>query len=787
MKRNLYVVVALLVLIFLSVSCENNIMTETGSLEIKIDNTVRGLEPNISLKTDTYRITVTAPNGESGEYSLSPNAEFGTLKGLMVGTWNIKVEALNLNGDVIGEGTEKVNIEKDKINSVSVIVKEVSGEGTLTVTIAGNNPNNSTYSLSIKKNNSGTLEEVTKVDFTNVNGVLKAEVSLDNGFYSFQIESSSSKETVPAPEAVRIVKGDSISVEYEIQTSEMGDGKLTIVDAIVPTPSLKLKLSSSLLKEGDSLTVTAEGMVGTFEWFLDKKKIEGAVTNTVTIDSLSVQGEYEITCIVHDSASIIWSESKSFEVHSKDYRPQSVTLKGSVEFYLASDVLVPRGLYYVNLYDGGSRARNIRHYINYYEDEATFTCSLDEEFTNEGYYYYFETEYLESENKTLVLIVIDKELESYGYLNITNETNYDLTPYNKYVGKFICRNGYIPILPYNKGRTIKLEVGTYEPNNYGYTGDNVGFVWPKMSKDYISIKEGETTELKAYSTYGTITFENSNFKEGETYWVYLMNGANYNRTRFRAEQGKLKVNIDSSRYSYDKILIVNVNNPDCYYETTEVVSNGNSITVPVENTAMNYVDSGVNIPAGRVVVDADPRVLIGRDTSFVFWNIKNGDNTLVDNNLDSNWSDDFYLNSSGRLYYKDISSSNYDISVTTEEKSDSNGNYTLVKFTLDKDFEHTGTLVVNYDIPENVELSTNNRSSVGVYKNSEKERAYIPVKSNESITLKLEAGSYSQDGWWSCIYDTSGREYYPTFTPENFVIREGETTTITVTLEEYFD
>ena len=375
MKRNLYVVVALLVLIFLSVSCENNIMTETGSLEIKIDNTVRGLEPNISLKTDTYRITVTAPNGESGEYSLSPNAEFGTLKGLMVGTWNIKVDALNLNGYVIGEGTEKVNIEKDKINSVFVTVKEVSGEGTLTVTIAGNNPNNSTYSLSIKKNNSGTLEEVTKVDFTNVNGVLKAEVSLDNGFYSFQIESSSSKETVPAPEAVRIVKGDSISVEYEIQTSEMGDGKLTIVDAIVPTPSLKLKLSSSLLKEGDSLTVTAEGMVGTFEWFLDKKKIEGAVTNTVTIDSLSVQGEYEITCIVHDSASIIWSESKSFEVHSKDYRPQSVTLKGSVEFYLASDVLVPRGLYYVNLYDGGSRARNIRHYINYYEDEATFTCS----------------------------------------------------------------------------------------------------------------------------------------------------------------------------------------------------------------------------------------------------------------------------------------------------------------------------------------------------------------------------------------------------------------------------
>ncbi|GEM_PF-2838177 len=787
MKRNLYVVVALLVLIFLSVSCENNIMTETGSLEIKIDNTVRGLEPNISLKTDTYRITVTAPNGESGEYSLSPNAEFGTLKGLMVGTWNIKVEALNLNGDVIGEGTEKVNIEKDKINSVSVTVKEVSGEGTLTVTIAGNNPNNSTYSLSIKKNNSGTLEEVTKVDFTNVNGVLKAEVSLDNGFYSFQIESSSSKETVPAPEAVRIVKGDSISVEYEIQTSEMGDGKLTIVDAIVPTPSLKLKLSSSLLKEGDSLTVTAEGMVGTFEWFLDKKKIEGAVTNTVTIDSLSVQGEYEITCIVHDSASIIWSESKSFEVHSKDYRPQSVTLKGSVEFYLASDVLVPRGLYYVNLYDGGSRARNIRHYINYYEDEATFTCSLDEEFTNEGYYYYFETEYLESENKTLVLIVIDKELESYGYLNITNETNYDLTPYNKYVGKFICRNGYIPILPYNKGRTIKLEVGTYEPNNYGYTGDNVGFVWPKMSKDYISIKEGETTEITAYTTYGTIIFENPDFIDGESYYVYLMNGNNPNYTWFRAKQGKLVVDIDSSDCYYDKILIVKQNSPETYYETIEKVSNGEQITVSVVGNTINYIDTGIDIPSGRVVIDTASKALISEDVSLILWNMKNRGRIDKNGYLDCNWGDDFYLNQEGRLHYCNLSSSDYIINVTTESKTDSNGSYTLVKFTLDKDFEHTGTLVVNYDIPENIELSTNNRSSVGVYKNSEKERAYIPVKSNESITLKLEAGSYSQNGWWSRIYDTSGKEYYPTFTPENFVIREGETTTITVTLEEYFD
>lgn len=81
MKKSLYVVVALLALIFLFVSCENGIMSETGSLEIKIGNTVRGLEPNISLKTDSYRITVTAPIGKSVEYTLSPNAEFGTLMG----------------------------------------------------------------------------------------------------------------------------------------------------------------------------------------------------------------------------------------------------------------------------------------------------------------------------------------------------------------------------------------------------------------------------------------------------------------------------------------------------------------------------------------------------------------------------------------------------------------------------------------------------------------------------------------------------------------------------------
>lgn len=710
------------------------------------------------------------------------------LKGLIVGTWNIKVEALNSNGDVIGEGTEKVNIEKDIINSVSITVKEITGQGTLTVSIKGNNPNNATYCLSIKKNNdSGTLEEVKKVDFSNVDGTLKAEATLDNGFYSFQIESSSSKETVSAPEAVRIVKGDTISVEYEIQTNEIGNGKITIVDAIVPTPSLKLMLSSPLLKEGDTLTVTAEGMDGTFEWFLDKKRIEGAVSNTVTIDSLSVQGEYEITCIVHDQDSIIWSQSKTFEVHSKDYKPQSITLQGSVEFYLASDVLVPRGLYRINLHEGESRIRNIRHYTDYYENETTFTCSLDEEFTNEGYYYYFETEYLENENKTLVLIVIDKELESYGYLNLTNETNYDLTPYNMYVGKFICRDGYIPILPYNKGRTLKLEVGNYQPNSYGYTGSNVGFVWPRMSKDSISIKEGETTELTAYTTYGTIVFENSNFKDGETYYVYLMNGTGYNRTRFKAEQGELNVSIDSSNYSYDKILIVRDNNPDCYYETTEIVENGGSITVPVENKAIDYVDSGLDIPAGRVVVDVDPKVLVGEDSYFIFWNIKNGENTLKNDCLDFNWPNEFYLNSSGRLYYKDLSSSNYSISVTTEKKTDSDGDYTLVKFTLDKELEHTGTLVINYDIPDNVELSINNRSSVGVYKNSVKERVYIPVKSKDSITLKLEAGSYSKNGWWSSIYDTSGKEYYPTFTPENFVIKEGETTTITVTLEEYID
>lgn len=255
------------------------------------------------------------------------------------------------------------------------------------------------------------------------------------------------------------------------------------------------------------------------------------------------------------------------------------------------------------------------------------------------------------------------------------------------------------------------------------------------------------------------------------------------------EDGKLTVDIDPNNYYYDKILVFRDRDPELYYETESQVNVGEKVNVQVNGNKLDFVDSGIDIPTGRIVVDYKPSVLVDEDLWLVRWKIMANGKCAKNGSLGLSHVYSFYCNTPGRLIYTDLSISGYKITVNSEKKSDNEGEYTLVTFNIDKDIEKTGTLIVNYDIPSNVELSINNNSAFSLGKNNTMV-GYIPVNdivAGSSLKLKLEEGRYTDWGWWGRIEDNSGNEYTPIFTPENFTIKEGEETTITVKLERYYD
>ena len=774
--KKIFLIALVFLLAFISISCEEDPVINTGSLTVSISDTDRGIKPNISLETNQYKAIL---EGQKGKYEWILSSETAVKNDIAVGDWTLTVQALNADNIVIGEGSTKVVIKPNEMAYAEVTITELEGEGQFTITLYGDISDG--YKLKIYDSNK---VECKAVDFSKIGDTLKADVSLKNGFYSFKIVSPENKEIKEG--GFRIVKGDKISSKYEIQ--QKGQGSLTIINNIIETPSLELTISSSYPRVGESLTVVVTGMTGPYEWYLDGSKLEGESNNTVTLNSLDAVGDYEITCVSHNG-SVVWSETKTFTVYEENYHPSTIKAKGNVEFYLASDVIVPKDLYRVGLYQDNSRIGNIRHYIDYFENETTFTCSLPDGF--DDYTYYFESKYLKEYDRTLVYIVIDKEIENFGYFKVVNETNLDLDPYEgKYVGKFIERNGYIPILPYNEARTIKLECGTYNINNWGYTGSNMDFVWPEFDRNSIKIEEGVVTEATAITTCGTIELESSDFVVGEFYRVCLMrsNGFSDSYTYIK-EDGKLTVDIDPNNYYYDKILVFRDRDPELYYETESQVNVGEKVNVQVNGNKLDFVDSGIDIPTGRIVVDYKPSVLVDEDLWLVRWKIMANGKCAKNGSLGLSHVYSFYCNTPGRLIYTDLSISGYKITVNSEKKSDNEGKYTLVTFNIDKDIEKTGTLIVNYDIPSNVELSINNNSAFSLGKNNTMV-GYIPVNdivAGSSLKLKLEEGRYTDWGWWGRIEDNSGNEYTPIFTPENFTIKEGEETTITVKLERYYD
>ena len=588
-----------------------------------------------------------------------------------------------------------------------------------------------------------------------------------------------------------------ISCSLEIG-GKTGTGSVTIEEdnAVTTTPGLTLHLSSSNLHPGDSVTVTATGLESIscrYEWYVDKVKTEGE-TDSLTLSNLEFEGEYEVCCIARSKSSdLVWSATKSFGVSSAGYKPTTITVNGEVEFYLASDVLLYYGTaFYIKDKETGYTLFNGRHNIYTFSEETEIFAELRnwsrsyDDFSS--YTYYFEEKYIPEYNRTLVYVVVDKDMDNYGYVTVhSGDIGTDLDPYKKsYLSKLIIGsvNLCIPYLPYNDSRTIKMECGTYNMNYWGTNRLNLnkGLIKLKFDKSQVTVNEGETTELTLRQNYGKYTFRNSVFRKGDTYDVSLRRFNDMmDEFEVDADDGVLNI-IISSDWNYKEIVIWNLDKTGYYRIARSELSENTEIDAVF--TDVDYTDIGVTIPKGRVKFETVSDTLIPSKFTEIALRVTDTDGNYIDYDNPDLWTKTHTYDSDTKISYGDLYNQGYSISATASPEADNEGAYTLVTLSLHKEIEDYGTLIVQFDIPEVDMTVYNNRTGVYLNESGTGSYFYVLMKSAETQTLKVKPAEYTRYSCWRNVTGTDGKSYYPVISPETFTVESGGTTTVTVKMVE---
>ena len=598
--------------VFCLVGCSQDTPVKTGTLEININADVsRGIQA-ISMETESYNVTV-KDSSENVVFSSTGKAQTSYSIKVVAGTYTVNVEALNSDGDVIGTGSANATVAAGQVNSFSITVSEVVGNGTFSISITANEGYPLSYSI---KNALGT--EIKSGSLAYEDGAYSASESLANGFYTFIITRTDSSKVLKY-DSVRIISGKTAS--YSASFQFLTDGTIVIVNEITTTPTIIISLSATTLQAGDTLTATATISGITDEacyWVLDGVALSDAkpYEDLEYVIAESDEGEHEIALFATDNTKV-WSESKTFIVGARSY-PTSVMVSGDIEVFVTSNVLVPR-----------STKLDIDIKSSMLHRQASVWCfhiyeTLDEEteitvgnVSEEGYFAYIETEYDNTNNRTIVYVVIDKDIENPAYLTLKFQHEFVLGD-GQTVGPRIHKmvdgesvfDGMIMVSNSKEDRTLKVEPGDYE--YYSNYGSNASGYYIDVAPESFTTEQGETTVLTLTSRpFGTL---NITAPSKYDYYQVYDNGSRLGMIE-KGEVYSISGLVDDE---YSLMLVpVDSENITSYYSCSGTFVEGEN-QYSLEEADLSFVDSGLTVSGENIAIEYAYNAVLPRySTAFL--------------------------------------------------------------------------------------------------------------------------------------------------------------------------
>ena len=309
MKRYFAFILLAIAMVFL-ISCTQESSMPYGMLDVEIRLGITKDLQATSMETASFNIAV------KNSYGVTILNYYNTTRtsyliSAPAGYYTAEVEALNIDGIVIGSGTASGEVRSGQTNTLNVIVQELQGMGFLSIVIPGNSEDVLSYSIT-----HSATEEVTSGSLFYSSGVFSASVNLQNGTYTLRIMRNG--ETI-AVEVVRIIAG--LAVLFNAEMSEE-EGLVVIDNRIVKTPQITVSLNKSEFGRNEQLMASAsvEGIEGTaYCWIVDGNDLE--ITDDYSdlvfpLEGLK-PGIHKVALFVADGYAI-WSGCLSFSVSEEE-------------------------------------------------------------------------------------------------------------------------------------------------------------------------------------------------------------------------------------------------------------------------------------------------------------------------------------------------------------------------------------------------------------------------------------------------------------------------------------
>lgn len=689
-----------LLMLFSLIACSSEV-SQVGDITINVTSGIsKGLEA-VSMDTTEYHITM-KEGSDSGKVVLDatvPVSNATYTGSIAIGTYVVSVDALNKYGQVIGTGSNDITVTTGT-NSVNVDVKEKSGEGTFKVEIIGNQG----YGLKVQLLNSENVEKFTSA-LSYTEGKYTAETNIQNGFYKLVVTRTDTGKVLRV-DTCRIVAGYTTFFEAEYSlTSGLSVG---INSEIIKTPQISLSLDKTIAIKKDSIKVSAamDGLSNyTCYWVVDSAmqgtegKYEDLVLNMSEFDC----GEHEVSLFVTKD-SVIWSESTTFKVVEAI---TSLELEGEVEFWVVGDVLIPTDYEASLIGDGNVYAtfdEASMHSVVTFNQREAVSCELQ---NLDGYFYSFEMIETTESGRTVVYIVIDKDIQNCGYLDITFDIKFILNDYatrSAYINANTVQvspneiskwknSGLVNIVNGLTHRRIKVEPDTYRKTGT-HSGSNAPYYRTKSIDSPFVVAEGEIVSMTITSApFSSVSFVFPEDVSNMTLVGYVDDELMYGDLRKESNNIRTTdLGIGDGHFHF-----IDSNNPYEFRYVGEATLVEGSNSVELTKEAISYTNS-VELGTAKYSISVDTDGFAIPETFDFYYRIDDGDtkeyghvdaSTSIQNKATSisGGSIGFSLIRGGAFSYNTSSTVEGDVTHITLKLSPANGEgYATGKLVYDFDF-----------------------------------------------------------------------------------------------------
>ncbi len=255
----------------------------------------RTLLPNIDMEPASYNITGNGPNGAA--FNISTDQETAEISGLDFGNWSILVDALNIEGTIIGRGTATATVSVGQTTVVNITVTPLDGVGSLDLTILWNTGDLENPSIEAQLISAQGTPMDLPFQVTGNTGIYQGS-SIPTGYYTLVVKLlDSGILTMGAVEVVRIVYEETTQGTFEFYNINKPGGTIQVNIDLQMADPIDVTISGQLneIASNESMTVTASVPPDTgnvvYVWYING---ESAATGaSYTINNME-QGIYRL-------------------------------------------------------------------------------------------------------------------------------------------------------------------------------------------------------------------------------------------------------------------------------------------------------------------------------------------------------------------------------------------------------------------------------------------------------------------------------------------------------------